>query len=227
MKIREKIFGLATVFFVFVAMGIVSPCFAQPLTADIDIKQQPIRSALLQIFNKIKSTLEKPLKADIDIKPEVLKPFCTMGTSVTITVEPPEGYSAADIAIGSVMISKIGGIGSTIAPTSSQIISDDDCDNDDCDDDQADDTKLVLTFSCSDVLKVINGNTLTGEVKITVSGTLTNGKAFADLEEVLVEVISDGGCDDGDCDDDDCDDDDCDDDDCDDDDCDDDQGDDD
>ena len=166
---------------------------------EIKVKRDTVISALLKKLGITSPVLAKTLKADIDIMPDSLNltTGCTNDESITIFVEPPEGYAAADIAQESIFITAVGGFPVSITPTSYQIIGEDkdalanksadkDTDDDEGDKEEDNDTYLMLTYSCSAVLDVITGNNLTGEVEITVSGALSDGKSFTGSEELHV-----------------------------------------
>ena len=124
------------------------------------------------------ATDEEALVADVDIKPETLN-LKSKGNWITVFVEPPAGYEAEAIIADSVIISEVRGVttvGTTIEPVRSNIK----------DDDEDGVNELMLKYSRSELQEVLKSNNLTGQVEITVTGSLTDAETFAGSDTVRV-----------------------------------------
>ena len=149
MRVIQKIFVLAMVSFFLGAMVSVSPCLAQS---------------------------EEALVTTVDIHPETLN-LKSKGKWITCYVEVPEGYMVEDIDTGSVIISDIGGIPTSIDADRSNIDEDDG------------EPVVMIKFSRSEVQQVMKDNNLQGDVEITVSGLLTDGLTmFTGSDTIRVKV---------------------------------------
>ena len=130
-------------------------------------------------FSPCFATDGEPLIAGVDIKPETLN-LKSKGNWITVFVEPPEGYEAENIVADSVIISEVRGVttvGTTIEPVRSNIE----------DDDEDGVNELMLKYSRSELQEVIKSNNLTGQVEITVTGSLTDAETFIGSDTVKVK----------------------------------------
>ena len=131
-------------------------------------------------LNPCLATDGEVLVTEVDIKPETLNLKISHGKSViTCFVEAPEGYEAEEIIADSVIISEVRGVmtvGTTIEPVRSNIK----------DDDEDGVNELMLKYSRSELQEVLKSNNLTGQVEITVTGSLTDTETFTGSDTVRV-----------------------------------------
>ena len=122
------------------------------------------------------ATDEEALVTEIDIKPETLN-LKSKGNWVTVFVEPPEGYEAEDIIADSVVISAVGGTITNIEPVRSNLT--------DSDDDGV--NELKLKYSRGELQSAISQSNLTGQVEVTLTGTLSDTKTFMGSDTIRIK----------------------------------------
>jgi hypothetical protein len=122
------------------------------------------------------ATDEEALVTEIDIKPETLN-LKSKGNWVTVFVEPPEGYVAEDIIGESVVISAVGGTITNIEPVRSNLT--------DSDDDGV--NELKLKYSRGELQSAISQSNLTGQVEVTLTGTLSDTMTFIGSDTIKIK----------------------------------------